>query len=287
MNGSGPIRPRLLRPDDLAAADRLREQAGWNQTLEDWQRLLAWEPDGCFAAVMGGDLVGTATTTTYGSRLAWVGMMLVDAERRRLGVGRHLLTRAVAWLEQEARVACIGLDATPLGKTLYDRMGFVAAYTLQRQEGTAPRVRAPREVRPLGMHDLGRVGDLDRGAFGADRSRLLRDLATAYPDGCFVLEGGGRLAGYVCSRPGARRWYIGPLVATSSLAAEALFRAACAPLAGQPIVLDTPDPNHAATHLASTFGLEARRPFIRMARGCALPSADLRRCFGIAGPEIG
>ena len=33
------IRP--LAVDDIGAAQRLREQAGWNQTDHDWRRLLA------------------------------------------------------------------------------------------------------------------------------------------------------------------------------------------------------------------------------------------------------
>jgi hypothetical protein len=42
------IRP--LNKSDLAAAIRLKEQAHWNQTEIDWQRLLELQPLGCFAA---------------------------------------------------------------------------------------------------------------------------------------------------------------------------------------------------------------------------------------------
>ena len=42
---------RLMTEADLAAADQLRQLAGWNQAPEDWRRLLTLEPEGCFVAV--------------------------------------------------------------------------------------------------------------------------------------------------------------------------------------------------------------------------------------------
>jgi hypothetical protein len=61
------IAVRRMTPADLPAAERLRAQAGWNQTRADWQRLLAWAPGGCFVAAQDGRVVGTVTTTAYGT----------------------------------------------------------------------------------------------------------------------------------------------------------------------------------------------------------------------------
>jgi hypothetical protein len=73
---------RCLCPGDLAAGDRLRAELGWNQTILDWQRLLALSPEGCFVAERNGRIVGTCTTVSYGSALAWIGAA-------RGGVTRH------------------------------------------------------------------------------------------------------------------------------------------------------------------------------------------------------
>ena len=77
---------------DLVAADRLRDQAGWNQTAEEWQRLLAWQPGGCFVAEdHDGQVNGTVTTTPSpgAPSSAWVGMVLVDQSvHGRAWVGR-------------------------------------------------------------------------------------------------------------------------------------------------------------------------------------------------------
>src|SRR6476619_1151636 len=113
---------RLLFESDSPAAMRLKEAAGWNQTEEDWRRLLALEPNGCFAAVKDDRLVGTTTTTTYGNELAWIGMVLVDPHERRQGIATKLMNVAMDYLN--GKVATVKLDATALGKPVYEKFGF-------------------------------------------------------------------------------------------------------------------------------------------------------------------
>src|SRR5215467_8460332 len=97
---------RLLRESDIAAAMDLKRSAGWNQTEADWQTLLQHEPNGCFAAVLDDQLVGTTTTTSYGSELAWIGMVLVRPDQRRKGIATKLLETALDYL----RVSTVKLD---------------------------------------------------------------------------------------------------------------------------------------------------------------------------------
>jgi GNAT superfamily N-acetyltransferase len=287
MSVDRAITMRTMTRADIPASLRLSEQTGWNQTAADWGRLLRWEPEGCFVAERDGQVVGTVTATVYGARLAWVGMMLVDAAARRQGLGRALLTHAIEWLEAVRGVQTVALDATPLGKTLYDDMGFVDQLSLQRYEGTAAPLVAPAGVRPLNTSDVPRLGTLDASAFGADRLRVLQSLVEAEPTRCHLLERDGVIEGYVYGRPGARAAYVGPLAAKEPETAETLLRAALAPLGGQPVFLDLPDDNPHSARLAERFDLRPQRRFIRMARGAPLPPADISRCYAIAGPEIG
>src|SRR5689334_13481661 len=89
---------RRLSQGDIPAAMRLKELAGWNQSDRDWQRLIELEPEGCFAAWVGDHMVATTTTTTYGQALAWVGMVLVAPEYRRLGIATSLMRQALGYL---------------------------------------------------------------------------------------------------------------------------------------------------------------------------------------------
>src|SRR5882724_4627633 len=134
---------RRMTDGDLLVADELRRLAGWNQTLEDWRRLLWLEPRGCFVAEQEGRVVGTVTTTTYGQALAWIGMMLVHAEHQRRGIGTRLMRQALGYL-QDHGVECVKLDATPAGRPVYERLGFIAESTLTRwQRPSSVETQAP------------------------------------------------------------------------------------------------------------------------------------------------
>src|SRR5437879_10706099 len=151
---------------------RLKEAAGWNQTAADWQRVLGLEPDGCFAIECDGQVRATTTAVCFGKELAWVGMVLTDTQYRGRGFARQLMEHALAHL-REKRVAWIKLDATDMGRPLYERLGF-------REEGTVERWIRPAGVVPQSTGAVGRFDldtALDRQAFGADRSGLLRGLA--------------------------------------------------------------------------------------------------------------
>src|SRR5439155_11800817 len=167
---------RLMTEGDLPAADALRRCAGWNQTLEDWRRLRRWEPHGCFVALQGAEIIGTVTTTTYGPALAWIGMMLVHPDCRQRGVGTGLMHRALEYLHGR-NVACVKLDATPAGRPVYEKLGFLPEWTLTRchrpaETRTVSPECAVAPTRDLSDADWGAVGAIDQVAFGAPRSRV-------------------------------------------------------------------------------------------------------------------
>jgi predicted N-acetyltransferase YhbS len=128
---------RALTLNDIGAAQRLREQAGWNQTDHDWRRLLAWSPDGCWVAEDAGLVIGTTAVAVYGLRVAWIGMVLVDVAHRRQGIGRALLNHAIGYLDGLG-VQTIALDSTPEGQPLYASLGFADAFELARWRGPVP-----------------------------------------------------------------------------------------------------------------------------------------------------
>jgi predicted N-acetyltransferase YhbS len=278
---------RRLTPGDIPAGLRLSRAANWNQTAADWQRLLTWEPDGCFVLDVAGQTVGTVTTTCYGTALAWVGMVLVDADWRRQGFGRRLLLHALDRLAQRG-VGTVMLDATPEGRQLYERLGFRDVAALDRWQGNAsgPAMPSPG-VRPLSSGGLSpALLALDRRATGVDRRHILQGLQAAAQAQGFYAGNDEHVGGFVLLRPGERRWHVGPLVATTVDDARALLRTALAILSGQPVEVDVPRtlPTQA---LVQQAGLAAVRPFVRMLRGDPQPAADLTLLYAGAGPEIG
>ncbi|PYK61475.1 MAG: hypothetical protein DME21_09070 [Verrucomicrobia bacterium] len=246
MNSS--LRLRLLTRADLPFADSVRALARWNQTPDDWQRFLATEPDGCFLAEWNGGPAGTATTTVYGPELAWIGMVLVHPEYRRRGVGLALLQRCIEYLRGR-EVRCIKLDATPLGKKVYDDLGFKDEWTLTRWECARCHPRATvfdSRLRTWRDSDARRIAPLDSEAFGVPRNEIVRALAQQSRCALVLESQPGSLAAYGFIRSGSQALYLGPLVAESADAGIRLVEALVAQSAAQKIFWDIPDQNDVA-----------------------------------------
>ncbi|MCK6472538.1 MAG: GNAT family N-acetyltransferase [Planctomycetes bacterium] len=286
---------RLLTPADLPGARRLCELAKWNQTERDLERLLTFEPRGCFAAEMDGQLAGTATVTRFepaggpGS-FAWIGMVLADPERRGLGIGSTLLQNAIAYLK-DAGVETLRLDATPMGKKLYEPLGFTAEWKIERWEGTAHKVPGgvlgPWELLPAQPRDLDDIAAFDAPAFGASRRRVLEAWLADWPEPAIVARREGEVAGYALARKGAKAQQLGPIVSRDDGLAEALLMAQLQKLAGESVIVDLLAENAWAVPTAKRCGLAHQRPFVRMALGPGKPAGKPGMILAICCPELG
>jgi GNAT superfamily N-acetyltransferase len=272
---------------DVPLGMRLKEQAGWNQTEADWRRFLDLAPDGCFVAELDGAAAGTAAAFVFGP-VAWVAMVLVEESLRGRGVGAALVRHALDFLDRRA-VHTVRLDATPLGRPLYEKLGFVAEYTLLRYAGALPPAATGRaegvRVVPAAPGHLDRLARLDRAVTGADRELLLRQLFAERPDLWRVAEESGEVTGYLASRPGARACQVGPCLARPG-AGPALLADAWRRHAGQSVFVDVPADHAAAVAAAEAQGLSVQRTLLRMGRGPAA-GEDVGRLWASSGPEKG
>src|SRR5215472_12798543 len=135
MNNGGhadrPPRLRGLTPADIPAGMDLRASAGWNQTEADWRNVLALGPNGCFGIEGDGELRATTTAVCFGRDLAWIGMVLTAPAYRGRGFARQLVEHAVDYLRMQ-QVYWTKLDATEMGRPLYERLGFRAEGGIER-----------------------------------------------------------------------------------------------------------------------------------------------------------
>jgi GNAT superfamily N-acetyltransferase len=272
---------RLLFESDIPAAMQLKDAAGWNQTEKDWRRLLALEPNGCFAAVRDGGLVGTTTTTTYGNDLAWIGMVLVDPQERRQGIATQLMNVALDYLKD--KVATVKLDATALGKPVYERFGFRVESVFERWSGTSNVGSA--EI--PGVDGIGNLLALDRVAFAADRSKLIEKLID---DACvppvLLRAPDGALNGYALARKGTKADYVGPVVAKSAEHIDSLLDQVLSELPGRRVYIDFNTECGANTSVLSDRGFVKERELIRMSAGAAAEKTS-PFVIAIGGPEVG
>jgi predicted N-acetyltransferase YhbS len=293
------IHIRTMTVADVPLGMRLKDQAGWNQTAADWQRILALQPDGSFVAELSGRPVGTTATCVFDA-VGWLAMVLVDEAFRGRGIGTRLVEHALRHLDQ-CGVPCARLDATPLGRPLYEKLGFVAEYELARmgEKGTGPICRhGPKGashkldlspfpgVRPLAAEQIDAVCALDRKVTGTNRRRLIECLYRQQPDAMHIVTSGGEVVGYLSFRRGSRAVQIGPTVALGAEAGRALGDAALRLCAAQPIFVDIPVPNAAAMSWAESRGLRVQRFLTRMRRGAPVVDRP-RQLWAAFGPEKG
>jgi len=151
-------------------------------------------------------------------------------------------------------VVVVGLDATDMGRPLYEKFGFVDAGVIERWERppSIGIVAAAAGIEPWNLDAA-----LDRTAFGADRGKLLENLARG---GAAAIPG----EGYAMQRAGTKAGYFGPCVARTPAAARRLLHWFLADHAGEIAFWDILAENHAAVALAGEHGFRRVRKLTRM-----------------------
>lgn len=285
----GGITYRELVKNDIDAAMTLTVGAGWNQTVADWRNFIEFNPHGCIAAVRQGRVIGTATTIAYEQKIGWIGMVLVDAQYRRQGIGRQLLLKSLDTLTE---CQCVKLDATPLGEPLYRSLGFEAEYTLTRMvrepNGAAIKITMPTSVRQMEKSDLEHVIKYDQAVFGAPRSQIINAWFRGAPQYAWICETTTGISGYCLGRRGRNFDQLGPLIADEPATAQELLTAVLSSIGMRALILDAPHREHSDwSAFLESAKFSEQRQLLRMYRGVnAFPGLP-QKIWSICAPEVG
>jgi GNAT superfamily N-acetyltransferase len=277
------VRYRLMNIQDIPESMQLKDAAGWNQTSSDWMRFISASPEGCFVAESEGRVVGTSTSIVYEDRFAWIGMVLVDSQYRGQGIGTSLLQRVVQHLDSR-RIQCMKLDATPHGKPVYQKLGFVSEYEIERWMLKRPPKAIVSACPPVKCED---ALQFDREVFGADRSVLLRSLADAAPEFTRVVEQESRVDGYIFGRRGSRADHLGPWVALNRNVAEMLLVEFLLQSNRELVFVDCLPRNPWTLPLLRAHHFHFSRPLTRMFRGTNVFAGKPELLLAVLGPEFG
>lgn len=282
------LRTIRLTEAHAPAASALSAEAGWNQTVDDWQLLLS-DGEAIGQVAVDHRLVASALLLPYGERIAWIAMVLTSADHRRRGLATANLRWAIERCGERGLIA--GLDATPEGVEVYRPLGFQEVCGLQRLRAARPQVTRPARgvvaIRPLqAARDLDAIARLDGAVFGVERRRLLDHLRRSQPQRALLAEAEGKLAGLVLARTGRIALHIGPLVARNATVARLLLAQALVGADG-PVSIDVPDRQSGFVDMLQGAGFEPVRPFTRMVQGPPEALGDMTTCYAIVGPEFG
>lgn len=146
-------------------------------------------------------------------------MVLVAERHSRQGLGRRLMRHVV----EEAGTTPLTLYATPLGRPLYEELGFKVTGQAEMVRGRfVPSGRPEVLTRTATADDLPAILRLDEEVFGMDRTHIVTRLP-AFADQLRVAEEDGRITGYAAAWPNMDTHVVGPLIARDTATAQALF----------------------------------------------------------------
>ena len=270
---------RTMTMHDIDAGLALCRSAGWNQLENDWKLFLELNPGGSRVAVdENGTIAGTVSTIVYEDHFSWIGMVLVDPEKKRQGIGTQLLLEALKILEKQETVK---LDATPAGREVYLKLGFTDEYTLSRMiSRNDNKLQNQSNAHNTTAKELHKILQTDREVFGASRKELLMRLHKNSPELSFSTNNS-----YSFGRNGYNFTQIGPVIADNPDDAKDLITGVLSNSEG-PMVIDVMDSSPIKQWLIS-LGFTEQRKLIRMYRGKNVWPGIPAKQFAILGPEFG
>jgi len=275
------VRIRPARTGDLSSVVRTLTTAFGEPLRADTWEWLQRSPEGEILVAEGdGVVVGTGSGLSFGAT-GWIGGVGVEPGSRGQGIARAVTEGISEWL-RGAGARTLLLQATDLGRPVYDRLGFEAEgrYRMWSLPPARRRRRrgAPDGARPLEPHDFSAVLALDATATGERRDPAIR--AAWSSGGVALADGPGNLQAYHLDSP----WGAGPTVAMDVASGLALLESAQRPDAG--VRVGVPEENGAAVRAMVRRGYDEVAPTLRMRAGEPVPwRPDL--VFGVFNPFWG
>lgn len=275
---------RRMTLADLAAANALSEDIRWPHRPADWEQALR-HGEG-LVAERDGRIVGTGLRWRWGPRAATVGLIIVAPACQGRRIGHRLMSELLDGLQDSS----VLLHATPDGRGLYERLGFVRTGELRQHQGTAQPtpligLDAGWRLRPATEADLPALHALDAGARGLRREALVDELFRD-AEASVVLDHDGSARGFAMLRRFGRGHVIGPVVAPDAEGAKALIAHLSGLNAGRFTRIDIDFASGLAEWLESIGLLRVDAP-TTMWRGAPLVTDPAMRLFAIATQALG
>ncbi len=276
-----PVTIRPMRAEDADPAAEVMIGGGWG----DRRKFLAFAVGhpACrpFVAEVDGRIAGTGVATINGP-VGWVGMIFVDEALRGRGLGTTLTTAVMDALET-AGCRSMALLASPLGRPVYDRLGFTAEMDYRvlvapaggrpeeatgvtgTTDGAADEDGASR-LRAYAPADLPAILALDRAATGEDRAHLLREVVGA-DETVVAVRVSGELVGFDARVPWGTHPTVAPALPDGVRLLDARRRRSPA---GSDVRTAVPEVNRAGLAVLENLGWRGERGLTRMVRGAAI-----------------
>jgi predicted N-acetyltransferase YhbS len=253
---------RLMKITDFASIIRLTDREQWGFGIRELRRMMALEPKGCLVATVNGRLIGLTVAITYGKSCGWIGNVVVDRKDRGAGIGSRLVQSAIRYLLR-GHVKTIALYSYPENEAMYKRLGFSATDSFARLS-MSEDIESSRQR--TGRVPLNQILSLDRRAFGADRSRLLRRVYREFPKSWAWVIKDDMVYGYSLVKRYKDSSEIGPMICepASYEPVATLLRSSISLVRKWPLEMSVPEPNLTVLEAATSIGFRVEKKGIVM-----------------------
>ncbi|MFW9909119.1 MAG: GNAT family N-acetyltransferase [Candidatus Thorarchaeota archaeon] len=258
------MRIRSMQQNDIDFALKLTSKEGWTDIPSDFKMLISYSPPAAFVLEDEGKRVGMVSSVAY-EKMGFIGSLIVLEEYRRRGFGGTLLKHAIEYLDILG-VHQIMLDAVVEAVPMYKSLGFHPVCNSLRMRGT-PRHVENSNTRVIQNGDLKEVLNLDRKAFGANRSHFLAYRLSECIDLCYVQVEKDEIQGFIMAsdRPNGIR--VAPwIVSNPNEHSESLLGAIAASRKDSPLMLGVLESNRPAVKMLQQLGFEQTSHSVRMVR---------------------
>lgn len=235
-----------------------------------------------------GKIVSSAAIIPYESKLASIGMVIVNRDFRGFGLGREATQKCI---ESVSKNRSIMLIATEEGKPLYKKMGFttidyVHKYLCDNFTITDTLNHTSVKIKTFSENDFTEVVKLDEAAFGDRRSQFLKNRITQAEKCLVVKDNDGAIVGYGMSILGPVNLILGPIVAPDAQIAVLLIDNLCARHHGK-LRIDVPSGNEDFMSFLEKRGfVKVSQPPIMIINSDNMPTRN-NTYFGIAAQIFG
>jgi GNAT superfamily N-acetyltransferase len=268
---------------DAPALLALSESIGWPHELMDWQAALS------ASRIFGhrdsdGTVLSSSAIYIFSPEFAALALVIVREEQR----GRGLARAAVLECLRQAPNAAILLVATEYGEPLYLKLGFHIVQQIVRL--IAPRgvacASGAKESRRMTESDLAAVLDLDRIAYGADRSGVLRKRWANAERGAVIHDASGCMQGFAWMTRQRGGLVIAPVIASGKEQAMALLGKLTEGCTEQ-VKIEVPDTQvrFIETLQAAGFAIDSARAL--MLKNAEIPPGNRSLIFALASLGYG
>jgi predicted N-acetyltransferase YhbS len=154
------------------------------------------QPDGWYVIEEDNRIVAVGGCIVYGS-FSWIGLVGTHPAVRGRGLATRLSEHFVKWSYTKG-CRTVALDASKLGRPIYERLGFQPLGTTVRLARMPIQERPDTTVSPVTSATRNQVFAFDAEIFGGDRSTLLEMLMRGHAGSRLVAQhAAGRLTGFL------------------------------------------------------------------------------------------